>query len=215
MKKYDAVLFDLDGTLSASAEGVRKCIGLTLDEMGKPRPDLSDYSKYIGPPLTWTFRHLCGLNDEESMRALPVYRRYYDICGTKENYLYDGLKEVLEALRGEVKLAVCTSKNERLAKDVIDLLGVREYFDAVCGSLDNGSRKEKPELIPYTLAELGGIAPERAVMIGDTFFDAKGARAVGVDFIGVLYGYGTKDSMARYGAVNFAKSPQELLPYIL
>lgn len=216
MRKYDYVLFDLDGTLSASADGIRKCVELTMEELGRPCPDLSDYSQYIGPPLTRTFRLLCGLSDSEVERALPVYRRYYDAVGTAENRLFDGTREALAALKdGGVRLAVCSSKNERLAGDVIRLLDIGGYFDAVCGSCDDGSRKEKKDLIPYALACLRCPDRSRAVMIGDTRFDAEGARQCGIDFIGVTYGYGTKESMAAQGAVGFADSPAEILDYLL
>jgi phosphoglycolate phosphatase len=215
MKQYKAVLFDLDGTLSASAEGIRQCIELTMEELEKPLPDLSDYSKYVGPPLNRTFSLVCGLSDEEVARALPIYRKWYDIYGTKANCLYDGIPEVLKALKDSpMKVGVCTSKNERLARDVIDLLGIGDYLDAVCGSRDDGSRKEKKDLIPYALRTLGNIPPERAVMIGDTHFDTAGAVACGVDFIGVLYGYGTRESMQASGAEVFADTPQGILDYI-
>ena len=215
MKHYEAALFDLDGTLSASAEGIRKCIELTMEELQKPLPDLGDYSKYIGPPLNRTFSLLCGLSDEDVARALPIYRSYYDVYGTKANRLYDGMLGVLEALKeSPVKVAVCTSKNERLARDVIALLGIGEYLDAVCGSLDDGSRKEKKDLIPYALETLGNIAPENAVMIGDTYFDTAGAVQCGVDFIGVLYGYGTRETMEQSGAKVFSDTPEDILDYI-
>lgn len=216
MKKYDAVLFDLDGTLSASAEGIRKCIELTMEELGRPCPDLSDYSRYIGPPLNRTFHLLCGLNDDEVERALPIYRRYYDLYGTVANRLFDGVPDVLRALKDSpLRVAVCTSKNERLARDVVAYLGIGEYLDAVCGSRDDGSRKEKRDLIPYALHALGDIPPDRAVMVGDTCFDTVGAVECGVDFIGVLYGYGTRDSMAQSGAEVFADTPDDILAHIL
>lgn len=216
MQKYDAVLFDLDGTLSASAEGIRKCIELTMQKLKKPCPDLSDYSQYIGPPLNRTFSLLCGLTDEEVALALPIYRGFYDIHGTKANCLFDGIEEVLKALfDSPMKVAVCTSKNERLARDVVTLLGITEYLDAVCGSRDDGTRKEKPDLIPYALKTLGGIAPDRAVMVGDTYFDTIGAVKCGVDFIGVLYGYGTRRTMEECGAEVFAEAPADILRYIL
>lgn len=216
MYKYDAVLFDLDGTLTDSADGIRRCVELTMQELGRPCPDLSDYSRYIGPPLNRTFRLLCGLNDEEVDRALPIYRKYYDVHGTAANRLFDGMTEVLNALRGSpLQVAVCTSKNERLARDVVAYLGIGGLVDAVCGSRDDGTRKEKADLIPYALHTLGDVLPERAVMVGDTYFDTIGAVRCGVDFIGVLYGYGTRSSMEESGAGMFAASPQELLPLLL
>lgn len=216
MKQYRAVLFDLDGTLTASAEGIRKCVELTMRELDEPCPDLSDYSQYIGPPLNRTFSLLCGLSDELVERALPIYRKYYDVHGTKANRLFDGIGEVLRVLHDSpLKTAVCTSKNERLARDVAALLGITEYFDAICGSRDDGSRKEKADLIPYALSALGDIPPESAVMVGDTYFDTVGAVRCGVDFIGVLYGYGTRRTMEDCGAKVFAETPADILRCIL
>ena len=211
MKTYDYILFDFDGTLSQSAYGVRKCIELTLEEMKRPIPDLSDYSKYIGPPLTRTFEKLCGLSGEESLYALPIYRRYYNEVGVRENQLFDGVEDLLKALKAAgKKLAVCTSKNETLAVKSMEAIHALPYFDAVCGSMDDGSRKIKKDLIPYALSALGCSDKEKAVMIGDTFFDAEGAHLCDVDFIGVLYGYGDRDSMSDYGATVFAETPDNL-----
>lgn len=211
MKSYDYILFDFDGTISESALGVKRCIDLTLKEMGRPVPDLSDYSKYIGPPLTRTFEKLCGLSYEESFEALPIYRKYYNEVGVEENRMYDGIEDLLQALRESGKrMAVCTSKNEILAVKSMKAIGAYPYFDAVCGSKEDGSRKEKRDLIPYALSTLGCEDKSKAVMIGDTYFDAEGARLCGIDFIGVLYGYGDEASMQKEGAKVFAKTPVDL-----
>lgn len=216
MTRYDAVLFDLDGTVSASGEGVRTCIRLMMRELKKPCPDLSDFSEFIGPPLTQTFSRLCGLSDDEVRRALPIYRGYYDIYGTKANRLYDGIGDVLKTLQDKhIRTAICTSKNERLARDVIAYLGIGDYLGAICGSRDDGTRKEKPDLIPYALGSLGNIAPDKAVLVGDTCFDTRGAVATGVDFIGVTYGYGRKDAMIAAGAETFAETPADILEHVL
>ena len=133
----------------------------------------------------------------------------------EQNRLFDGMTEVLEALKeSPMKVAVCTSKNERLARDVIDYLHIGGYLDAICGSLDGGKRKQKEELIPYAL-EVLGCARDRAVMVGDTCFDTRGAVACGVDFLGVLYGYGRLDTMQAAGAVRFVDTPKEILNYLL
>lgn len=210
--KYDYVLFDLDGTLSASAEGIKRCIELTLHKMGKPFPDLSDYSKYIGPPLVNTFRFLCGLSEEEVSVALRTYLEFYDTEGEHLNKLFEGTREMLEALRNTgAKLAVCSSKHQRPVLRVCEYLGITEYFDALCGSDGTPERKEKEQIIPYSLKTLGAEGDFTAVMIGDTHFDARGARIAGVDFIGVSYGYGDRNLMKEEGAEIFADSPEELL----
>ena len=208
---YDFVLFDLDGTLSASAPGIRRCIELTMEKMERHTPDLSDYSRYIGPPLITTFQKLCGLSLEEAKAALSIYLDYYDTEGEPRNSLFEGTRHMLERLRASnTKVAVCTSKNEVSARNVCNFLGITDLLDALCGSDHSTGRREKEDIIPYAMETLGAKASDKVVMIGDTHFDAKGAAYNKVDFIGVSYGYGTKEAMQQAGAREFAYSPLHL-----
>lgn len=215
MRKYDYVLFDLDGTLVESATGIRLSVEHAMRELSLPCPDLSDYTLYVGPPLEDTFRGLCSVPEELIGRALVIYRDYYDTAAQKTNRLYIGVKELLEELRDRgVKLALCTSKNESVARGVVELLGIDRLLDAVCGSTLDGSRRAKADIIPYSLKTLGCTDKSRAVMVGDTHFDARGAQLAGVDFIGVTYGYGTRESMEKFGASVFADNAGELIDLI-
>lgn len=218
MTKYKYVLFDLDGTVSESARGIRESLEYAITKLGSKLPNLDDYTLYIGPPLLDTFRNLCKLSDEQSREGVEIYRGYYDEHGKYQNRLYDGIKEVLLKLREEdVKVAVCSSKYEKFAEEIVEILGVSDLFDAICGSTLDGSRKDKKDLIPYAVKALGGdfeAEREKTLMIGDTWFDARGARLCDVDFIGVLYGYGTYESMKEQEAEMFAKTPFEILSYI-
>ncbi len=215
MIKYKYVLFDLDGTLSESAKGIRMSLEYAINKLGKPLPDLDDYTLYIGPPLIDTFRNVCGFSEEDSQSGVELYRGFYEEKGKYQNKLYDGIKQVLEKLKAEgAKIAVCSSKYEKFAKEIIELLGVSDLFDAVCGSTLDGSRKDKKDLIPYAVKSLGGnLQTDRKciVMLGDTHFDAKGARLCGVDFIAAQYGYGSCEAMKMEGAQVFAKTPFDLL----
>ena len=218
MSKYKYVLFDLDGTVSESALGIRASLKHAIKQVGKPLPNLDDYTLYIGPPLIDTFRNLCHFTEEESAQGVEIYRDYYDTYGKFKNKLYDGMKDVLTALRNQgTKLAVCTSKYEKFAEEIVELLGVSDYFDAVCGSTLDGSRKDKKDLIPYAVKTLGGdfdTERENTVMLGDTYFDARGARMCNVDFIGVKYGYGSLEQMKAEGAEIFAETPADILPLL-
>lgn len=214
--KYDYVLFDLDGTLTASAPGIRRCIELTMEEMGKEVPDLTDYSRYIGPPLIRTFQRVCGLSEAESKEALSIYLDFYDTEGEPRNSLFKGTKDMLLKLREMgARVAVCTSKNEISAKNVCDYLGITELLDALCGSDHSTGRREKEDIIPYAMSTLGAKHGDKVVMIGDTDFDTKGALANNVDFIGVTYGYGKKEDMINAGAKAFADSTGELLDILI
>lgn len=219
MLKYKYILFDLDGTISESAEGIRKSLEYAITSLNKPLPDLDDYTLYIGPPLLDTFRNICHFTEEESREGVEIYRKYYDKNGKKLNKLYDGVKNLLAELKNQgAKIAVCSSKYEAFAKEIVEILGVDCYFDAVCGSTLDGKRKDKKDLIPYAVTSLGGnIETEREdiVMIGDTYFDARGAKQCGVDFIGVEYGYGTVEQMKNDGAVVFAKTAVNMFDLLL
>lgn len=208
---YDYVLFDLDGTLSQSAPGIRRCIELTMEKMGKEVPDLSDYSRYIGPPLITTFQKLCKLSLEEAKVALGIYLEFYDTEGEPRNSLFEGTVHLLQRLRkSNARVAVCTSKNEVSAKNVCDFLGISWLLDALCGSDHSTGRREKEDIIPYAMETLGATKNDKVVMIGDTHFDAKGARYNNVDFIGVTYGYGKQEDMQAAGAKEFAHSASHL-----
>lgn len=215
MSKYKYYLFDLDGTISESAAGIRESLENAITTMGKPLPNLDDYTLYIGPPLLDTFRNICHFDEEESARGVEIYRHYYNTKGKLVNKLYDGIDRVLSALKSDgARIAVCSSKYEKFAEEITELLGVRDMFDAVCGSALDGTRKDKKDLIPYAVDCLGGsLESDRSstVMIGDTWFDAKGARLCGVDFVGVEYGYGSLDTMKKEGGTVFAKTTAELL----
>lgn len=218
MMKYKYVLFDLDGTVSASAEGIRMSLEYALDTLGVPKPDLDDYTLYIGPPLIDTFTNLCGLDPETAERGAGIYREYYEKEGKYRNRVYDGIPEVVNALRSNgVKCAICTSKQKPVADGVAALLGIEKLFDKIVGSTLDNTIKDKKDLIPYALSQLGGdISRDRAdvVMLGDSRFDAAGARLCGIDFIGVSYGYGSVEEMKREGAIAIADYPEELLKYL-
>ena len=201
MVKHDYILFDLDGTISKSADGIKYSLENAIKQMGKPVPDLSDYTLYIGPPLIDTFLNICHFSQEESLRGVEVYRDIYNTEGKFVNKAYDGIEELLKKIKADgKKIAVCSSKYELFAKEIIEILGLSQYFDAVCGSTLDGSRKDKKDLIPYALNSLGTSLEkdrENAVIIGDTYFDTKGAVQTGIDFVGASYGYGDIEQMKK------------------
>lgn len=212
--RYHYILFDLDGTISRSAEGIRASLEHAIRELGVSMPNLDDYTRYIGPPLIDTFINLVGLDRERAEIGAELYRRYYNKRGKYLNYAYDGMEEVLSQLHENgYRLAVCTSKYEPFAKEILAILELSDYFDAVCGSNIDGSRKDKCDLIPYAVEALGGRFErdkKRCVLLGDTCFDAHGAKECGIDFIGVTYGYGDKEAMRREGASCFADAPADI-----
>lgn len=216
LSKYDIILFDLDGTISESAVGIRYSLEKTIEDIGCSTFDTGNYKLYIGPPLLDTFKNLCKLDGKDAENAVEVYRNYYDTQGKLMNKPYEGIKETLEEIKSTgAKIAVATSKYEKFAEEIVEYLGLSHCFDAVCGSLIDGSRKDKKDIIPYAVERLGCTFNSKIAMVGDTYFDARGARLCNVDFIGVEYGYGDVDSMKNEGAVKFAKTPEDLKNYLL
>ena len=131
------------------------------------------------------------------------------------NKPYDGVEEVLIKLRENgLKLAVCSSKLEMNSIRVVDIIGLSKYFDAVCGSNRDSTRKDKKDLIPYAVERLGGIK-EEAVMIGDTYFDAKGAEICAVDFIACGFGYGNTAEMLKYNHIALADTPEDIIKILI
>lgn len=215
MMKYKYILFDLDGTVTQSAQGIRTSLEHAAAQLGVEPPDLDDYTRYIGPPLIDTFLNLFGLDAETAERGAQLYRDFYNERGKYMNKVYDGIPGLLKTLREQgARLAVCTSKYEPFALEILKIQKLDAAFDAVCGSNLDGSRKDKRDLIPYAVRSLGGDFDsdrEKTVMLGDTWYDAQGALECGVDFIGVTYGYGSVDAMRERKTIAFAGSPGELL----
>ena len=209
------IMFDLDGTLSESADGIKLCLTKALNDMGFSVPELDDYTKYIGPPLFTTFVELCGLTEQEAKRGVDIYIKHYLEEGMYINRAYPGIKELLINLKAAGKTVVAaTSKNEQLAIDVLKHIGLYDCFDFICGSKTDGTRKLKRDVILYVMDTMGFNRNE-SVMIGDTKFDAEGAMLAGCGFIGVLYGYGLEAQMRSFGAEVFAHDVRELENIVL
>ena len=215
--KYDVVLFDLDGTLSQSHEGVKDSIIYALNKLGKPIPEeIEDTSRYIGPPLMDTLENMCKLSRKEAIKAADIYKEIYSAENKYKNKCYDGMIEVLELLKKEgVPVGVATTKYEPFAEEVLKVIGVYEYFDAVGGTTADGRIKEKAQVIPIAVDRMGKKMSDKIVLIGDSKFDTEGANELNIDFIGVLYGYGKKEDMIAEGAKVFVEKPSELIGLLM
>lgn len=213
MGKYEAVFFDLDGTLSESGEGILWCVGKTIEDLKIVVPEGFMLESFIGPPLADSFYRL-GLDGEGVKLAVKTYKSYYDTKGKYMNRAYDGIKELLEKLRAKgFKLGAATSKYEPFARQIINYIGLLPYFDFISGATADAERQKKIDVLNYGIKNLE-TTPEKAVLIGDTRFDAEGARLCGCGFIGVLYGYGTREEMEAEGAVNFAETASEIEKFL-
>ncbi len=210
MKHYDTVLFDLDGTLIDSSQGIVNSFIYALEKYGAPIKERNFYLRFIGPPLLTSFASL-GYNNEESEKLISLYREYYVERGMMEITLYPGMAELLQRLKSHGKrLAIATSKPERFAIPIIDSLNLSDCFDFIGGAYSDAYRSEKEEVIEYTLQSLSISDHSSVVMVGDKSFDIFGAKQNGIDSIGVLFGFGTREELSAAGATFIAETVDEI-----
>ena len=203
-----AILFDLDGTLTDSGEGILNCAAVTLEHFGLPVPNREEMRVFVGPPLRDTFFRF-GVPFDRLDEAVSVYRKRYVPIGMFENHPYDGIEELLKKLNAQGhRLYVATSKPEWMAVEILTKFGLAPYFQIIAGSTMDGVRDAKADVIAYLLEQVGEIS--EAIMVGDTAFDVIGAAAHKIPTIGVSWGYGTVESMASAGAAGIAHTMDEL-----
>ena len=207
MKK--AILFDLDGTLTDSGEGIIKSAAMVLEKYGLPVPDYDTMRVFVGPPLHETFVKF-GVAPEKADDAVALYRTRYTTVGKFENFPYPGIREMLETLKAAGnRLFVATSKPETMSIEILEHFDLAQYFEIICGATFDRSRSEKSDVIAYLLQQVD--AKENAIMVGDTVFDVTGAACHGIPTIGVAWGYGKTEDMKKAGAAAIAETPEHLL----
>ena len=203
-----SILFDLDGTLTDSGEGIINCAILALEHFGLPVPDRETLRVFVGPPLDETFMKF-GVPADKTDEAIAVYRSRYTTIGKFENFPYPGIEALLKKLHAlGYRLFVATSKPEGMSVEILEKFGLSKYFDLICGATLDGSRSKKADVIAYLLEKAGGA--ENAVMVGDTAYDVIGAAAHGIRAIGVSWGYGAVKDMEDAGAAAIAYSMEQL-----
>ena len=214
MKQYDLALFDLDGTLSESGEGILSCVRQIFAEMHRPLPDEKTLGTFIGPPMYDSLRR-CGFSHEEAEEGVTIYKRHFIESGIYHNKTYEGMTELLQALQQHgIQLAVATTKYYPFAERIIKMLQLDPYFDFIGGATADIQRRTKAKVIRYVLEQFPNVPPDRAVMIGDTKYDAEGAALTGTAFIGCLYGYGTKEEMTVFcPEAPYVKKPSDILSW--
>ena len=213
--KKEYLYFDLDGTLTESAPGIIRSAKYALSRFGM-EPSDEIMKKFIGPPLLESFRNLCGLSEEESREAIRLYREYFAEKGMFENSVYDGVYEMLETLRAEGKiLAVATSKPELYAKKILDHFHLTEYFAHISGAALDHIRMTKADVLRNAVRQTELTDVSKGLMIGDRLHDVEGASELGMETLGVLYGYGSREELMNAGALDTAETPADVFDKIL
>ena len=207
-----AILFDLDGTLTDSGEGIINCAILALEHFGLPVPPREEMGVFVGPPLDKTFQQF-GVPADKAQEAVKVFRSRYTTVGKFENTPYPGIHQLLATLKAQGhRLFVATSKPEVTSVEILKKFDLDQYFEVICGATLDGTRVHKADVIAYLLEKIG--TPENMLMVGDTEFDVLGAAAHGIPTIGVAWGYGKVEAMEQAGAIAIAHTMDALRTYI-
>ena len=209
---YTTILFDLDGTLVDSGEGVLKCAELALRHFDLPIPTPEEMRTFVGPPLRDSFLRF-GCTEEMAQEAIAVYRRRYTTVGKFELFVYPGIEKLLQDLTAAgCKLYVATSKPETVSVEILQHLGLARYFTYIAGADQDKGRSTKSEVIAHLLAQVGNL--EGALMVGDTAYDVIGSAQHGIPCAGVSWGYGTLESIEAAHPAAIVHSTEELLAFV-
>ncbi len=208
-KKY--IFFDLDGTLTDPALGITNSLIYALEKFGMHVKSREELYKFIGPPLADMMMREFGFSKEKAQEGVANYREYFRDKGIFENTVYDGIPQMLSSLQEcGYKLALATSKPEEFAKQILDHFDLSKYFYFVGGSDMGEKRSTKDAVITYVLESLHITDPQKCIMVGDREHDVLGAKKCGMDCIGVLFGYGSKEELTAAGAIGIADSVSDL-----
>ena len=215
---YRYILFDLDGTLTDSKEGIFNCIRYALDRMGEPVPEESILRRFIGPPLPDSFARYCGFSPEKSHHAADLFRERYGPVGKFENTPAPGMADLCARLnrRGFV-LALASSKPENMCRPICERFGFAPSLREIVGSPPDGDW-DKARVIREAMSRLGLSDADRpaVLMTGDRRYDVEGARQCGLDCVCVeFFGYAEPGELRQAGAVAVVRSVEELERFFL
>lgn len=212
---WDILLFDLDGTLTDSGPGIMHAAKTALQSFGIDGLSEQELRYFVGPPLWESFGKY--LPEEQISAAIDRFREYYRVTGWLENEPYPGVRECLHALKAAGKrMYVATSKLESMARQVLTHFDLMQYFDGVCGGIaDDPEAGKKVNVVRRALREAEYTEYSRAILSGDREYDIYGGHAAGIQTVGVLYGYGSREELEKAGADALAETPEALLALLL
>lgn len=216
MKEY--FLFDLDGTLTDPKQGITTCVQYALKSFGIDEPDLDKLEPFIGPPLKDSFMQFYGFDEEKAEAAVEKYRERFKDVGLYENAIYVGIDEMLLTLKQNgMHLAVASSKPTVYVERILEHFKIKQYFEVIVGSELDGTRVNKDEVVQEALNRLFKgrvIEKDKVYMIGDRKFDVEGAKAQGIESVGVSYGYGSLEELKEAQADYIVRSVAELEKFL-
>lgn len=213
---WSCVLFDLDGTLADSAQGITASLGYMFEKLGLPVPSQKELLEWVGPPILDSFRDLAGMDPLESAQALSIYRHHYMSSGGSDVPIYPGISGLLRAIHKEgIPIALATSKPEFAASLILDNGNITQYFRVISGSSIDEIRSAKRDVIAEALTRFRMIGADTSnpVMVGDRFYDIEGAKANEIPAIYVEWGYGSP--VEKDGAIGSAATTSQLKTLLL
>lgn len=214
--RYDIVVFDVDGTLLDTTEGVIKSVKKTIQTSGLHELTISELLTFIGPPIHDSFKRVYGLEGDILQELADKFRTYY-----KDEFLYDakpydGIYETMDALHQKgIKIAIATYKRQDYAVSILKRFGFDKYTEVMYGA-DFYNKLKKVDIIKKCMVELNEDCYDKALMIGDSSHDAIGAELIGMPFLGVTYGFDFKtgEDVQKYKSVGSADTPIDILKYV-
>ena len=216
MKYYPYLFFDLDGTLTDSGPGIMNSIRYAMEKSGREIPGPEVLRRFIGPPLLESFQKYTALGEDEARQCIALYREYFSVTGLFENAVYPGIPALLSRLRAAGRrLAVATGKPEVYARRILEHFGLAGEFERIAGASFDETRNSKEAVIRYALEGMGLDDPAQVLMVGDREHDVLGARRCGMDCLGVLFGYGSREELERAGAIGVARTVEEIGDLVL
>lgn len=214
--RYDYLLFDMDGMLVDTSEGVLKCASHALSAFGIQVEELDTLKPFMGPPLTYSFKTFYGFSEEDAKKAVQIYRMRYNAKGQYECKVFSGVTEMLELLLQKgYRLCIATSKLETYAVSMLERLGIAKYFEIITGANLQETVSTKDEVIEESVRRMQITDRQRALMIGDRKYDVLGAKKCGMDSFGVYMGCAEPGEHEDAGATYIADGIENLKKALL
>lgn len=209
-------IFDVDGTLLDTSEGIIGAVKYTVDRFGLIEPEEKFMRAFIGPPIKESFKRVFYLDDVTANEMTTAFRNRYKDVDLLKAKPYKGILDVFESIKMlGITSAIATYKRQDYAENIVRHFGFGKYTDIILGA-DNDNKMKKKDIIEKCIALAGITDYRRVLMVGDSDNDAVGAESLGVDFLGVTYGFGfrTKEEIYDLGAVYAADNANDIQKFI-
>ena len=216
-KKYKLVIFDVDGTLLDTSEGLLSSTIYMIDQLGFAMPEEQELLSFVGPRIQDSVQRVFGLQGEKLQEAVSIFRNYYKEKEVLHARPYDGIYDVLSVLKKQgIHITVATNKRQDFTDELMKKYKFSSYMEGIFGT-DMAGMLSKADLINKCLKQFPECCLDDAVMVGDSDYDAEAAYASGIDFVGVTYGFGFSvvRDLVKWPYTGISGSPRELIEILL